>query len=75
VPAAYGQPTQKKLWLPDGFCFDQIPHRVPVMDLDGDVNPSAWVSPQLKRNRGLFLSPWLRQRSDQGAAFTPRRIL
>ena len=47
-----------------------FPRRVRAMDLDGAVNPSAWVSPQLKTNGGLFLNSWLRQRSDQGTAFT-----
>ena len=47
-----------------------FPDRVRAMDLDGDINPTAWVSPQLNANRGLFLDTWLRQRSDQGAAKT-----
>ena len=45
------------------------------MDLDGDINPPAWVSPQLNANRGVFLNTWLRQRSDQGAAKTLRAFL
>ena len=45
------------------------------MVLDGAINPTAWVGPQLKANGGRFLPTHLRQRSDQGAAKTLRAFL
>ncbi len=51
------------------------PDRVRAMVLDGAINPTAWVGPQLKANGGRFLPTHLRQRSDQGAAKTLRAFL
>jgi pimeloyl-ACP methyl ester carboxylesterase len=45
-----------------------FPGRVRALVLDGNVNPTAYVSRQLRANRGLFLSTDLRQRSDEGSA-------
>ena len=45
-----------------------FPRRVRALVLDGNLNPRAYVSRQLRANRGLFLSTDLRQRSDQGSA-------
>jgi pimeloyl-ACP methyl ester carboxylesterase len=45
-----------------------FPGRVRALVLDGNVNPTAYVSRRLRANRGRFLSTDLRQRSDQGSA-------
>jgi pimeloyl-ACP methyl ester carboxylesterase len=45
-----------------------FPGRVRALVLDGNVNPIAFVSRQLRANRGRFLSTDLRQRSDQSSA-------
>jgi pimeloyl-ACP methyl ester carboxylesterase len=45
-----------------------FPGRVRALLIDGNLNPTAYVSRQLRANRGLFLSTDLRQRSDQGSA-------
>ena len=45
-----------------------FPRRVRALVLDGNLNPRAYVSRQLRANRGRFLSTDLRQRSDQGSA-------
>jgi pimeloyl-ACP methyl ester carboxylesterase len=45
-----------------------FPSRVRALVLDGNINPKAYVSRQLRANHGRFLSTDLRQRSDQGSA-------
>ena len=47
-----------------------FPSRVRALALDGDVNPAAWTHRRINANGGRFLTTFLRQRSDQGAAKT-----
>src|SRR6201999_1536429 len=43
--------------------------------LDSNLDPGAYVSPQIKVNRGRFLTTELRERSDQSAAKTLNAFL
>ena len=45
-----------------------FPGRVRALVLDGNLNPIAYVSRQLRANRGRFLSTNLRVRADQSSA-------
>src|SRR3954471_7165516 len=47
-----------------------FPDRVRALVLDGNLNPKAYVSPQIKANGGRFLTTDLRAGSDLGAART-----
>ena len=52
-----------------------FPSRVRAMALDGDVNPTAWVSRQRKANGGRFLTTGLRSHADESTAKTLRAFL
>ena len=45
-----------------------FPSRVRAMALDGDVNPTAWVRRQRKKNGGTFLTTGLRNHADESSA-------
>jgi pimeloyl-ACP methyl ester carboxylesterase len=52
-----------------------FPKRVRAMVLDGNVEPKAWISPDLRANGGRFLSTELRLGTDRGSASTLRAFL
>jgi pimeloyl-ACP methyl ester carboxylesterase len=52
-----------------------FPDHVRAMVLDSNLEPTAYVSPQIKANGGRFLTTELRERSDQSAARTLNAFL
>lgn len=52
-----------------------FPRRVRVMVLDGNLDPSAYVRPEIRANGGRFLTTDLREHADLGAANTLNAFL
>jgi pimeloyl-ACP methyl ester carboxylesterase len=52
-----------------------FPDHVRAMVLDGNLEPKAYVRPEIKANGGRFLTTELRERSDQSAARTLNAFL